>query len=195
MAYRLQLSVSSRIHPVFHISLLKPHQGHLPETLAPLPPTATNHLPVIEPLSILDWKWDNSSSTPTKLVLVQCNGLAPEDTTWEQWDTLHTSYTTLGTRLFFRKGGIDSNCIIPEANSSNTRPKRAIRRPTYLNDYAWKHGPASTAVSYSVITIPLPLHYSVHYVCYCNNIYSVITVSVYSVGRIIHQHLRLVIHN
>lgn len=54
VAYRLQLSVSTRIHPVFHISLLKLHQGHLPETLAPLPPTATNHLPVIEPLSILD---------------------------------------------------------------------------------------------------------------------------------------------
>ena len=90
--------------------------------------------------------------------------------------TAHLVYN-LGDKVVFPERGIDSNCNIPEANSSNNRPKIVA------------------AVSYSVITIPLPLHYSVHYVCYCTNIYSVITVSVYSVGRIIHQHLRLVIHN
>ena len=37
--------------------------------------------PIVEPLTILDWKWDTKSSLPSKLVLVQWSRLAPEDTT------------------------------------------------------------------------------------------------------------------
>ena len=51
-----------------------------------------NHHPVVQPLYVLDWKWDNSVSPPTKLVLVQWSGLAPKDTTWESYDALCKSY-------------------------------------------------------------------------------------------------------
>lgn len=74
--------------------------------------------------------------------------------------TAHLVYN-LGDKVVFPERGIDSNCNIPEANSSNNRPKIVA------------------AVSYSVITIPLPLHYFVHYVFYCNIIHSIITIYVY----------------
>jgi len=83
VAYRLQLSPTSKIYPVFHVSSLKPYQGIPPSTLYLLPPAqADNHL-VVEPLSILEWKLDNSSKPPTHKVLVQWLRMALEDTTWE----------------------------------------------------------------------------------------------------------------
>lgn len=53
--------------------------------------TIDNHL-IIEPLSILDWKWDMATAPPTKLALVQWVGLPPEDTTCEKWEDLCLSY-------------------------------------------------------------------------------------------------------
>lgn len=114
--------------------MLKLHQGPLPSQPAHLPPTNTNNHLDIEPLSLLDWKWDTSASPPTKLVLVQWSGLALEDITWEAWDALPDSYN-LEDKVNFPEGG-DVSDISPATSSANaSRPKRCSRRPTHLNDY------------------------------------------------------------
>ena len=49
----------------------------------------------------------------TKFVLVQWSGLAPEDTSWEHWDTLRASYN-LEDKVIFPKRGDVSNTIHKE---------------------------------------------------------------------------------
>lgn len=100
VTYKLDLPLTTKIHLVFHCSLLKPHQGTLPSdsSNSQLLDDFSDHNPVIQPLSIVDSKWDNSTSPPRCLVLVQWLGLPPEDTTWEDWNSLNATYITLRTR-------------------------------------------------------------------------------------------------
>ncbi|WVZ16640.1 hypothetical protein V8G54_009622 [Vigna mungo] len=151
VAYQLDLPPSSKIHPVFHCSLLKLHKGLLPTTPTGLPPLALDNKPIIEPLAILDTKMDSSTSPPTKLVLVQWKGLAPEDTTWEPWTVLNSDYH-LEDKVPFAAVGIDSNSPISSdpntdmmngpnnANRGNMRdrPSRKTKMPNYLCDYITK---------------------------------------------------------
>lgn len=79
---------SSKIHNVFHCSLLKLHQGLLFQVTDPLPPHATDNHPFVKPLHILSSKWNEDASPLTLSVLVQWNGLPSEETSWEKWDEL-----------------------------------------------------------------------------------------------------------
>ena len=119
VAYKLALLESSKIHPVFYCSLLKPHFGplHLDNSL---PPSATEGKPIILPLAILDRKWD-TSTPPKHLVLVQWLGLNPEDSTWEDWTELQATYH-LEDKVFLEGPGNDSD--------QHQRPKRISRKPT-----------------------------------------------------------------
>lgn len=108
IAYKLALPTASRIHLVFHCSLLKKQQGPATDVIDPLPPLNVDNHPLISPLAILDTKLDSSTTPPTRLVLVQWLGLSPEDTTWEPWNELCAQFH-LEDKVFFPPGGIVSN--------------------------------------------------------------------------------------
>lgn len=63
--------------------MLKPHHGPIHEVTTPLPLQAADNHPLVEPLNIVDTKWDDTTTPPSLLVLVQWNGLVPEETSWE----------------------------------------------------------------------------------------------------------------
>lgn len=130
MAYRIQLSASSKIYHVFHVSFLKAYHGPTPFALEPLPPMHSDNYLVVEPLTILDWKWDNCNTPPIQKVLVQWTCLTPDDTTWEEWDSLHTSYN-LGDKVVLSEEGANSNPAL--WRRWRTRMQKTL---TYLCDYA-----------------------------------------------------------
>lgn len=118
VAYKLDLPASSRIHPVFHCSLLRPYHPHSPsqETPATLPASAEDNYPLITPLTILDTKWQDSGNEKKLMVLVQWAGLLPEDTSWESWATLKETYN-LEDKVVFDEG---ENVTINDSAQSNT---------------------------------------------------------------------------
>ena len=123
VAYRLALPESSKIHNVFHCSMLKPHHDPIDDVTDPLLPQATDNHPLVEPLSILDTKWDDTTSPPSLLVLVQWSGLAPEETSWEHWEELCATYH------------LKDKVVLPTVGINGTqqlRPKRKALRPVYL---------------------------------------------------------------
>jgi len=125
---RSNLPTHAKIHPVFHCSLLKPHHGPLTSSLEELPPQTFNNQPVIQPLTILETKLDQSMTPPQQMVLVQWQGLAPEDKSWENWQELSTTFH-LEDKVVFPAVGSDTS------DTHLGRPKRITSKPIRLNDY------------------------------------------------------------
>ncbi|XP_025984334.1 uncharacterized protein [Glycine max] len=135
MAYRLQLPADSKIHPIFHVSLLKPHHGPPPPVDDPVPPTQVDHHPLVEPLSFLDWKFDTTKDPPSHSVLVQWRGLAPKDTSWKDWDALRSVYNLGDEVVFPREVVVSNKTQISREAPTKDRPKRNIKKPAHFQDY------------------------------------------------------------
>ena len=57
VAYKLQLPEGARIHPVFHVSLLKKYVGDNREVSLELPPLEDDGIVLLEPKRILNTRW------------------------------------------------------------------------------------------------------------------------------------------
>lgn len=79
VAYRLRLPAESKIHPVFHVSQLKPVVGQ-GEIVTPVPPmlSSSDEL-VVEPQELLESRYDEEGHLE---VLVQWKNLPDHETSW-----------------------------------------------------------------------------------------------------------------
>jgi hypothetical protein len=71
VAYKLALPSCSKIHPVFHVSLLKPVKGNHTPLSSPLPP---NNVQMQEPEMVLDRRLKNIGKRTIWQVLVKWKG-------------------------------------------------------------------------------------------------------------------------
>ncbi|WVY90649.1 hypothetical protein V8G54_036163 [Vigna mungo] len=73
----------AKIHPVFHISLLKKFQGNLPQQYICLPLTTSEFGPIVQPWKILKCRVITRNQQKVSQVLVQWNISDPKKATWE----------------------------------------------------------------------------------------------------------------
>ena len=82
MAYRLQLTTDTLIHPVFHVSLLKKSIGGQPAS-SNLPSLPKGSEQAVEPEAILERRVVQQGGVPLIQVLVKWQGNTTGGNTWE----------------------------------------------------------------------------------------------------------------
>ena len=136
---------------MFHVSLLKPHQGPLPSPQPlPLPSNIEDNQPVLTPTVILDWKLSSNTDAPQQLVLIQWQGHPLEEATWEPWAQIQAQFH-LEDKVTLAEGDVRTTSPnrpimveqlslenIQEEIENDARPQRIRRRPIYLKDYVTK---------------------------------------------------------
>jgi hypothetical protein len=117
---------------VFHVSQLKPCSDSSATPLD-LPIDVEGDLPLIQPLAVLDWK-QKSTTSPVK-VLIQWEGLFPEDATWEAYDDICATYPefNLEDKVCLDDPG-DVMSSEEEIATPKLRPKRQTKQPKRLDD-------------------------------------------------------------
>ncbi|VFQ94532.1 unnamed protein product [Cuscuta campestris] len=146
VAYRLQLPPNSRIHNVFHVSLLRPFIQQGPS----LPPVA---LPadffkgclVSVPLQAVAARTILVDGHPQDQWLIRWSDGGPKDSTWEPVEDIRRHYPDLALEdeAVVNPGGVDTvevDVPLVHANPSvaaapHARPKRTIQPPKRYQDY------------------------------------------------------------
>ncbi|KAD6796719.1 hypothetical protein E3N88_07615 [Mikania micrantha] len=136
VAYELELPAESRIHPIFHVSLLKLAKGLVPTfPIAPLPLTTNGEL-LLQPASVLDHRWVHSSGSQVLEILIQWKDRPIEEATWEEFDLIATQFPSfrLEDKSTFGPGSIDKS---QQWKGYTRRHKAGRKAPAAAAD--WRH--------------------------------------------------------
>ncbi|KAJ0958356.1 putative nucleotidyltransferase, Ribonuclease H [Helianthus annuus] len=142
VAYRLELPPGSKIHPVFHVALLKQARGN--HMSIPLPAMDDPQHEQITPGNIQDYRVWNGR----KQVLVNWKSKELEEATWEFLEEFSLRFpefcadnrVQLEDELFLNGGAVDTGQSGPKAYNHSgpiglgSRPKRERRKPAKLRD-------------------------------------------------------------
>lgn len=88
VAYKLDLPATSQIHPVFHVSQLKPFTPNYTPVFTELPTLTDLSVQGTEPLQVLDRRMVKKGHKAIVQVLVRWKNLDPAATTWEDYTVL-----------------------------------------------------------------------------------------------------------
>jgi hypothetical protein len=132
VAYKLKLPEGSRVHPVFHVSLLKKAIGqyHEEETLPDN--MEGEQVESYEPAEILAERKIQRQGIEVVQLLVQWKGKAVEDATWEDLIVLKSQFPNLnlGDKVNIEGGGIDRDQGSNSNNSNTISPEQLIHHTT-----------------------------------------------------------------
>ncbi|GKD13980.1 ty3-gypsy retrotransposon protein [Tanacetum coccineum] len=127
VAYRLALPADSKIHPVFHVSILQPFVGDNAQEVTDLPEEVEDGRPIEQHVVICGTRVILHKGELVQQVLVQWAGRSPEDATWEGLPEFQSAYPDydLGDTVSFEEKGNDT----PRADTETRRtgPRRTIR--------------------------------------------------------------------
>nr|GEY31547.1 Ty3/gypsy retrotransposon protein [Tanacetum cinerariifolium] len=113
VAYRLELPPGSRIHPIFHVSLLRPSIGNSNPSTLPLPEKFIDNLPVLTPEEVLDHRTINNQVQAEQQVLIKWKDRNITEATWEDTNEilstmpdLEDKYPEMSKEVFQAKGNL-----------------------------------------------------------------------------------------
>ncbi|XP_071912219.1 uncharacterized protein [Coffea arabica] len=93
VAYKLKLPSGAAIHPVFHVSLLKPSTKGAPASTILPQPSEEGSFAII-PSSILDRRWIDRGGHKVEQILVQWK----DDATWEDLSVIRSQFPDFNPR-------------------------------------------------------------------------------------------------
>ncbi|KAK8461936.1 hypothetical protein SEVIR_1G118001v4 [Setaria viridis] len=92
VAYKLDLPVECRIHPVVHVSQLKKHVSATTPISSELPSLPVDSPAPVQPVALLDHRLIQHGSTSVSQVFVQWDCLPAALATWEEITDLHRPF-------------------------------------------------------------------------------------------------------
>ncbi|OMP09215.1 hypothetical protein CCACVL1_01071 [Corchorus capsularis] len=149
VAYELKLPADSRIHPVFHVSLLKAYRGNLDINPTPLPALAIEDQPVLEPEVVLKTREVKYQDQNLPQILVKWKNLPEAEATWEWLDDVKTNYPAfnLEDKVVSDRESTDTS-LAPSPNEPSSqdnseapvrRGNRARNAPPWHVDFIRQH--------------------------------------------------------
>jgi hypothetical protein len=115
VAYKLKLPEGSRVHPVFHVSLLKKAVGNYQED-DELPELIDEPVEVYNPEAVLASQRIKHQGEEVKQVLVHWQGRSADEATWEDEVMIRSQFPNfdLGDKVNIEGGGIDRSHVAEE---------------------------------------------------------------------------------
>lgn len=98
VAYKLDLPPTARIHPTFHVSLLKKKVGAHVSSSTQLPPLQPDGQVIWQPEQILSRGLFKRNNKPITRWLIKWLGLPVEDATWEDADAFLRKFPDFDTQ-------------------------------------------------------------------------------------------------
>ncbi|WVZ25959.1 hypothetical protein V8G54_004503 [Vigna mungo] len=149
VAYKLELPETARIHPIFHISQLKPFKGETHEPYMPLPFTTSEMGPILQPVAILQTRTILQGSKLRPQVLVQWDPCNNANTSWEDVKFIKSSFPhiNLEDKVVFKGEGNVTNVSTAESNrEENNAVNIQIEGQNMENDGVITNNPESQGV-------------------------------------------------